>query len=541
MPLKFADPAPEAYSYPLLVRHLLWNARTASPEKRIFYRDSQSFSYGEFSDRVERLASLLAGLGAEQGSTVAMLDWDSHRYLEAYFAVPMMGAVLMTANVRLPLEQLAYTLVHSGAEYLLVHRDFFPLVDAMLPQLKGLKAAVAIMDGSEGDLPVWSNGEYEVLSAAASPFEFQDFDENALATTFYTTGTTGNPKAVCFTHRQLVLHTLAITGPFGGGAIGPQFGRSSVYMPLTPMFHVHAWGSPYAATLLCVKQVYPGRYEPDFICRLKTEHEVSYSHCVPTVLRMVLDAAGRNGADLAGWTVIIGGSALSPALYEEARTRGMHLFAGYGMSETGPAISLARQREGRESEAADCCAAGVAVPLSEIRIVDEEMRDVPRDNRSRGELIVRAPWATLCYAGDASASEELWRGGWLHTQDVATIDADGFIRIRDRIKDVIKTGGEWLDSVQLEQLVMTVPGVSDAAVIAAPDERWGERPLAIIVPEAGADISRDLVNQPIEAAIAEGTISRYARIERIEFVDRLPLTSVGKVDKKKLRALYANG
>lgn len=546
MALRYAKATGEAYQYPLTIRHLLDTVLLTAAGQHIVYRDQASFTYAEFVERIGRQASFLAGLSVEQGTTVAVMDWDSHRYLEAYFAVPMMGAVLQTVNVRLPVHQIAYTLEHAQAEVVLVHHDFFPLLEEILPSLPGIKAVVAIMDGEDKPLPTWAVGEYEALSAAASPdYPFEDFDENAIATTFYTSGTTGNPKGVCFTHRQLVLHTLVSTGPSGATAVSPVFGYGDVYMPLTPMFHVHAWGSPYVATMLGLKQVYPGRYEPELICNLRREHKVTYSHCVPTILQMILDTADKTGADLTGWKLVIGGSALSKSLCAEARKRGMYVLAGYGMSETAPMIAHARPSPddiADENKLVDALtASGVPVPMVQMRIVDDAMRDVPHDGKTRGELVLRAPWLTPCYVGNEEASEQLWRGGWMHTQDIATIDERGILHIRDRLKDVVKTGGEWIDSIQLEQLVGTAEGVAAASVIAVADARWGERPLAIVVAEQGKTPDLAAINAPVERAIAAGDITRYAKLDRFELVPELPKTSVGKIDKKVLRAQFSGG
>jgi len=475
--------------------------------------------------------------------TIGVMDWDSHRYLEAYFAVPMMGAVLQTVNVRLSPAQAAYTLNHASAEILLVHRDFFPLVEAILPSCPKVKAVIAIMDGAEGELPAYAKGEYEALSAAASAdFPFRDFDENAVATTFYTTGTTGNPKGVSFTHRQLVLHSLACNAPFGDTR-HPGLGIDEVYMPLTPMFHVHAWGIPYIATMLGIKQVYPGRYEPDLILDLREREGVSFSHCVPTIMQMILAAADKRGTDLTGWLMTIGGAALTQSLWREGTRRGMHIVAGYGMSETAPTLSLCRRRFGadgsEESEVGALTMAGVPVPLVSIRIVDEDMNDVPSDGKARGEIVTRAPWLTPSYTGDPESSKALWKGGWLHTQDVASIDAEGYIQIKDRLKDVIKTGGEWICSLTLEDLIAGTEGIAEVAVIGVPDARWSERPIAVVVPVAGATPTLEMVNAPLQVAVDGGAISRFALLDRIETIDAMPKTSVGKIDKKALRALYA--
>jgi fatty-acyl-CoA synthase len=541
MGLRFAEPAREAYRFPLTIGHLLDAALLTAADQEIIYRDQERYTYRQLRERIGRLASLLTRLGAQEGMTVAMMDWDSHRYLEAYFAVPMMGAVLLTVNVRLSPAQVAYTLKHSKAEIVLVHRDFFPLLEAILPQLSDVKVIVAINDGADVALPGFAVDEYERLSAAASPdFSFRDFDENAIATTFYTTGTTGEPKGVCFSHRQIVLLVLAGNAPFGvtrGGGMG----RADVYMPLTPMFHVHAWGIPYIATLLGVKQVYPGRYEMDRILTLREREGVTYSHCVPTILRMVLDAAAKRNTDLSGWTISIGGAALTAALCREGVRRGMVLVPGYGMSETAPTVAVACRRArypDEDSEIAAMTISGVPIPLVSARIVDADMRELPADGKTQGELVLRAPWLTCCYVGNAPASEDLWRGGWLHTQDIATIAPDGTIVIRDRIKDVIKTGGEWLSSLTLEGLVSSVDGIAEAAVIGVTDARWGERPIAVVKRSGDAAPTLEAINAVIGAAVARGELSRYALLDRLEIVDEMPRTSVGKIDRKALRARF---
>lgn len=545
MNLRFAEAASGAYHFPLTLRHLLDGVVSKAGDQEIIYRDQARFSYRDFVQRIGRLASLLEAQGAEPGMTVAMMDWDSHRYLEAYFAVPMMGAVLQTVNVRMPVSQIAYTLQHACAEILLVHRDFFPVVVQMLPDLPGIKAIIAIVDDNADEMPAWAVGEYEALSAVASPdYPFTDFDENAIATTFYTTGTTGDPKGVCFSHRQLMLHTLVAAAPYGSSLGSPGLGVGDTYMPLTPMFHVHAWGLPYVATMLGLKQVYPGRYEAEMICNLFREHGVTYSHCVPTVLRMIIDAAAQTRTDLSGWKMTIGGATLTRSLCAEARRLGMNIGSAYGMSESCPFVVKAGARvpsqEEGEAALSAMTAAGISLPLVAAEIVDKDMNPLAHDGATRGELVLRAPWLTPCYVGDTEASEALWHGGWMHTQDVATIDEKGEIRIRDRLKDLIKTGGEWIDSVQLEELVATAAGVMEVSVVAVPDATWGERPLAVIVPEKGATPTLADINAPVLNAINNMALTRYARFDRFEFVDQLPRTSVGKIDKKALRARFVS-
>ena len=334
---------PSAYSYPLLIKQLLHAPLAQTARQEIVYRDVRRLTYLELRDRIGRLASALEMVGVRPGDSVGVLDWDSNRFLEAFFAIPMMGVVLQTVNVRLSPEQIAYTIDHAGSSTLLVNDEFVDLVQSILPQLSKVKRLVVLTDRKA---PVTGKlefvGEYEQLLAAASPdFEFDDFDENVQATTFYTTGTTGLPKGVYYSHRQLVLHAMAELAVFGLAAKQGSFHRDDVYMPITPMFHVHAWGFPWAATLAGVKQVYPGRYDPALLIKLIKTEGVTFTHGVPTILQMLLDAAAKADVDLAGLKMVIGGSALPKALAKQAMDRGVDVFAGYGMSETGPLLTVA--------------------------------------------------------------------------------------------------------------------------------------------------------------------------------------------------------
>lgn len=546
MTIRLAEPTPEAYQYPLLIGQLLHTPLATAADQEIVYRDRVRYTYRELRARIGRLAAGLDRLGVRPGVTVAVLDWDSHRYLECFFAIPMMGAVLQTVNVRLSPAQVAYTMSHAEAQVALVHRDFLPLLAEIRARLPKLRTVVLIDDGAGDVLPAGFSTEYEALVAdAADGFRFPQFDENAIATTFYTTGTTGDPKGVCFSHRQIVLHALAVLAAVASPAHGQSFRHGDVYMPMTPMFHVHAWGNPFVATLLGVKQVYPGRYVPEELLALRAREGVTYSHCVPTILQMLLAAADRTGANLAGWKMCIGGSALSIGLAREALGRGIDVFAGYGMSETGPVLAVTRldgavQVPASDEEVARRCRTGQPLPLVDLRIVDADGIDVPRDDLAVGEIVVRAPWLTPCYVGNPAASVELWRGGYLHTQDVARVDAKGSLQITDRTKDVIKTGGEWLSSIELESLISTLPNVAEVAVIAVPDERWGERPHVLVVRRAATldAPTRDAVRELVGAAVTAGRLPRYAIPDRVTFVDALPRTSVGKLNKRALREQF---
>jgi fatty-acyl-CoA synthase len=540
---------PSAYQYPLLIKQLLHAPLMQAPKREIVYRDLKRLTYAELRDRIGRLASALAAIGVRPGDTVGVLDWDSNRYLEAFFAVPMMGAVLQTVNVRLSPDQVAYTIHHTGASTLLVNDEFVDLVHSILPKLSKVKTLVALSDRpapAAGQLQI--AGEYEELLGSASPdYAFPDFDENAQATTFYTTGTTGLPKGVYFSHRQLVLHAMAELALFGLAAKHGGFDRDDVYMPITPMFHVHAWGFPWAATLAGVKQVYPGRYDPALLVKLIKTEGVTFTHGVPTILQMLLDAATKANVDLAGLKMVIGGSALPKALAKQAMALGVDVFAGYGMSETGPLLTVAhlesRDLTGDpEGEVEIRTRAGRTCPLVELQIVDPEMNRLPRDGQSAGEIVVRAPWLTGGYFGDPDASEQLWAGGYLHTNDIGVITPDGYLQVTDRIKDVIKTGGEWISSLQLEDIIMHCAGVAECAVIGIKDARWGERPLALIVRDGKTNpaIGVEEIKAHVMAAADTGVISKFAVPQKILFVDALARTSVGKFDKKALRLQYGD-
>jgi len=535
-----ADAFDGAYAYPLLIKQLLLTPLAHAADREIVYRDLRRHGYGRLRERIGRLASALAALGVRPGDTVAVMDWDSHRYLECFFAVPMMGAVLQTVNVRLSPEQVLYTLNHAAADVLLLNAEFAPLLDAIKDKLETVRKYVLLADG---DATMELDGEYEALLAAAAPdYAFADFDENTRATTFYTTGTTGLPKGVYFSHRQLVLHTLALAAAFGAAGRQGRLHRDDVYMPITPMFHVHAWGFPYVATLLGLKQVYPGRYVPDALLNLIKTEGVTFSHCVPTILQMLLASPAIADVDLRNWKVVIGGAAFPKGLAKAALDRGIDVFSGYGMSETCPVLTVAHVKTPLlEDDDLDLRArTGLPIPLVDLRIVDGQMNALPHDGQSAGEVVVRAPWLTQGYLGDPRASAELWAGGYLHTGDVGTIDGGGYLQVSDRIKDVVKTGGEWISSLQLEGIISQHEAVSEVAVIGIKDERWGERPMAIVVPKpAYADqVDSNQIATFVRGFADRGIISKYAVPERVLFVGALEKTSVGKLNKKAMRDKY---
>ena len=541
--------ANSAYQYPLIFKQLWHTPLVQVPDQEIVYRDLRRFTYVQTRERIGRLASALAKAGVVPGDTVGVLDWDSHRFLEAFFAIPMMGAVLQTVNVRLSPEQIAYTIDHAGASTLLVNDEFAGLLEGMRSRLPKVKRLIVMSDRpvpQTGSLSFV--GEYESLLAAAAPdYDFPDFDENTQATTFYTTGTTGLPKGVYYSHRQLVLHSICGLALFGMAGLQGRFSRDDVYMPITPMFHVHAWGFPWSATLAGVKQVYPGRYEPAMLVKLIKSEGVTFTHGVPTILQMLLDAAAAENVDLNGLKMVIGGSALPKVLAKRAMEAGIDIFAGYGMSETGPLVAVSHVRSkdltgDPDGEVEFRSKAGIAGPLVDLRIVDADMKSVPHDGKSAGEIVLRAPWLTQGYFNNPEGSEQLWAGGYLHTSDIAVVSANGYVHITDRIKDVIKTGGEWVSSLQIEDLISQYAGVAEVAVIGVKDDRWGERPLAIVVKrDSEANVVSDVaIKGHLKTFADQGVISKYGIPEKILFIDSIPKTSVGKVNKKELRERYGD-
>jgi fatty-acyl-CoA synthase len=545
MPERLIDRTPSAHYHSLLIKNLLDNPVRQFPDQEIVYGDFKRQTYRETRERISRLASGLAGLGVKPGDTVAVMDWDSHRYLECFFAVPMMGAVLHTVNVRLSPEQILYTINHAEDDIILVNTEFLPILETIRDRIEPVKKLVLLDDtGQPPATRLDISTEYEDLLAAGDPnYKFPEFSEETRATTFYTTGTTGLPKGVYFSHRQLVMHTLATAAALQGTGQG-RFNHGDVYLPITPMFHVHAWGIPYVATLLGVKQVYPGRYVPEHLLRLIQRENATFSHCVPTILQMLLASPQVDHTDLSRWKVIIGGAAMPKALAQQARARGVDIFSAYGMSETCPLLVFAQlkphmQDWDEERQLEIRCKTGLPIPMVDLRIVDEAMNDLPHDGVSQGEVVVRSPWLTQGYLKDPRASEALWRGGYLHTGDIGVIDAEGYLKITDRLKDVIKTGGEWISSLELEDLILKHPAVAEAAVVGIPEPKWGERPLALVVAKPGQDVDEATIRAWLQDFAEKGIISKWGIPDRVLFVDGIPKTSVGKLNKKAMREQYS--
>lgn len=552
MAARLIQTAGSAYTYPLLIKHLLYRPLAVAPSQEIVYRDLQRYDYRTLHSRIGRLANGLATLGIEPGDTVAVMDWDSHRYLECFFAIPMMGAILQTVNIRLNPDQVLYTLNHAKPRLVLLNAEFLPLVEGFKDKLETVEQFVLISDGDEPpSASLRFAAEYEqLLEGSSADYDFPELDENTQATLFYTTGTTGLPKGVYNSHRQIVVHALGMLSTFAMPSSQGRLHNGDVYMPITPMFHVYAWSFPYVATLMGIKQVYPGRYLPETLLALKQKEAVTFSHCVATILHMLLTHPAARDVDMKGWKMVMGGGALPKGLAKMALERGMDIFAAYGMSETGPLLTVSQvkpslQADDPVKELDIRTKTGLPAPLVDLRIVDEAMNDVPHDGKSTGEIVVRAPWLTQGYFNNPEASQALWAGGYLHTNDVASIDGEGYLQITDRSKDVIKSGGEWVSSLEVEDAISQHESVSEVAVIGVRDEKWGERPLALIIlkPDFVGGVGAEDISRHLMAYVDEGLLNKISvpELKRIRFVETLVKTSVGKLDKKRMRVQYADG
>ncbi|AGP48817.1 long-chain fatty acid--CoA ligase [Psychrobacter sp. G] len=547
--------AQEAYGFPLIIKQLLNRAKIASKDQTISYADKVTYTYAEFFKRVNRLANVLKDMGLQAGDVVAVMDWDSHRYLEAYFAVPMSGMILQTVNVRLAEDKVLYTINHSKPKALLLNAEFEPMAKNYRHEAPSIEKIIWLDDVQYGEndtkteqanMPDYVEGEYEAMLAAASDeFDFPDFDENTIATTFYTSGTTGDPKGVFFTHRQIVLQTLSSTLASALSAEGQGARYNDVYMPMTPLFHVHAWCWPYGATMIGLKQVYPGRYVSEVLVDLIEQHKVTLSHGVPTILQMLIKEMATRGRKFNGLKLSVGGSKLNEGLAEAAIESGIEFISGFGMSESCPV--LARMAFGDQTSAMTTteeinyrCLSGSPIMLVSMELWDANGKSLPMDGESTGELVVRAPWLTQSYFKNPDAGDELWRGGWMHTQDIACITADGTLKITDRLKDVIKSGGEWVSSLEVENILSFHPCVAEVAVIGVADEKWGERPLALVVLKPDhTDIKAEDILALGHQAVEKGYLPKYGVPSEIKFLVEMPKTSVGKLDKKKMRMMYA--
>ena len=506
---------------PLLVKRIAERAEAVFARREIVARTQDGVersTYGDLVGRARRLASALEGLGVGPGDRVASFAWNSLRHLELYLAVPSMGAILHTLNIRLFEEDLRYVVEHAGDRVVFLDAS---LAEAM-PRFEGTNHEIVMPDGPGERVGAL---DYEELVREGDPgFEFPELPEQTAAAMCYTSGTTGRPKGVLYSHRSIVLHTLGAGLPDSMG-----IREADSVMPVVPMFHAMAWGIPYVATMVGARQVLPGPdLSPRGLAELIASERVSWSAGVPTIWNGFLEL--KPPPDLSSVRELkAGGAAVPEALVRSFEERyGVPLVQGWGMTETSPLAATSRLPSGVELSDEDAYALratqGRVLPLIEFRI----------DEASGGELQVRGPWVARAYYEDPSGSDKFTADGWLRTGDVAEIERGAFIRLVDRTKDLVKSGGEWISSVELENAIMAHPDVVEAAVVAVPDERWGERPCACVVRREGSGLDREALRAHLSGRVAKWWIP-----ERIEFLDEVPKTSVGKFDKKLLRARLA--
>jgi len=538
------------YEFPLLIHKLLSQTLYRRSPHEIVYGNKRE-TWTKLDDRSRRLAFALSKtFGLRKGDKVAVVDFDTSDYLEAYYGVPSAQTILHTVNIRLPPEQIAYTMAHAEDRVVIIRDEFLPLLSKLAPSIKRLEKIVVLSDSGSmpPSAPAGSYFYEDLLKDSDPHFEIEDFEENTPATLFYTSGTTGMPKGVWFTHRQLVLHTLAISTALSFSESPMKLVQRDVVLPLVPLFHVHGWGFPYLAGLQGLKYVFVGKYEPGKILEILSKEKATFSNMVPTVLNLILNhpTIENHREALSHWKITVGGSALPSELARKATKLGIKVMSGYGLSETAPVLTLGMPAEAEfdlpEAEMLEksLLKTGLPVPLVDLKIVDKNMIDVRRDGKTVGEIVVRTPWTTKEYYKDPSLTDELWQGGWLHTKDLAVVEPSGYVTIVDRTKDAVKSGGEWISTILLEDLLMHHPAVLEAAVIGAKHEEWEERPIAIIAKKSGTNVTETELKNHLKRSVEAGKIAGFWVPDAFVILsDPLPKTSTGKLDKKPLREKYS--
>jgi fatty-acyl-CoA synthase len=525
--------------FQLTLHHPLHRMRSVHPRAEVVtLTDSGTVraTYGEVSERVDRLARVLDRLGVKQGDRVGTFAWNNQRHLELYMAVPCVGAVLHTLNIRLFAEQLTYIVNHAEDGIIFVDDSVVPILQELAPTFEGVRNYIVMGDGDCASLPNALRYEELLEQAGPGPYEYPELDERQAAALCYTSGTTGNPKGVLYSHRSISLHSSAslMTDALG-------LSTRDRALVVVPMFHANAWGIPHAAALAGADLIMPDRFlQAEPLAKLIESERPTIMGCVPTIFADMLRYADTNDVDLSSLkNAACGGSAVPRQLmkdYEQHHDVGV--FQAWGMTETSPVASYSRPDESAGHDDAYWnmrAKQGKPLPWVQARLVDDEGAEVPWDGESTGELEVRGPWIAARYFNDDSG-EQRFHDGWLRTGDIASIDSHAFIQITDRSKDVIKSGGEWISSVELENEVMAHPDVIEAAVIAKPDEKWAERPLCCVVVREGVDVSAEDLR-----AHLSGRVAKWWMPDEFAFIAEVPKTSVGKFDKKVLRAHLRDG
>jgi fatty-acyl-CoA synthase len=514
---------------PLTVQAILRHGATAYHDSAVAGFDGERIcrrTFAETAERAERLAAGLRRLGIRRGDRIASFCWNTAEHLEMYLAVPSMGAVLHTANVRLFPEQLAYIVNHAEDRIVIVDSSLAPVLAKAVCQFRTVERYIVAGQACE-PLPSEAIGYEELLGGERPGYEWPDLEERDGAVMCYTSGTTGNPKGVVYSHRSIYLHSMAINS---ANCVGLNW--NDRLLVVTSMFHANSWGLPHAAWLAGAELIFPGRFlQPELLSRLIVEERPTVSSGVPSIWTEVLRYADAHHPDLSSLRMVLcGGSAVTRNMIEGFQSRhGVRVVQAWGMTETSPLGAIAHPPKQCTTEEGDYRArSGRVMAGVELRIVDDG-RVLPADGEAVGEFEARGPWVTGSYYGGEGADR--FHDGWLRTGDVGTLDARGYMQLKDRSKDVIKSGGEWVSSVELENAIMGHPDVIEAAVIGVPDPRWDERPMACVVLKPGAATSAAELR-----CFLEGRVAKWWIPERWAFIDAIPKTSVGKFDKKVLRA-----
>jgi fatty-acyl-CoA synthase len=526
--------------YQLTLTPMMERARRLFSNKEIVTKAGPSlerYTYGQWAERVGRLANALAKLGVNSGDRVATFAWNNARHLELYFAVPCMGAVLHPLNLRLPGDQLAYIVNHAEDKILFIDPSLLPAVEKLSPYLKGVKHFVVMGDKVPETTLTPVSAYEDLLSSVGPDYPWPRLHENDAAAMCYTSGTTGNPKGVAYSHRAIYLHSFGLS-------MADSFGISEkdTVMPVVPMFHVLAWGTPFVSTMTGAKLVFPGPHlQPRDLAELIQAEKVTLTAGVPTLWMGILGLLDKERYDLSSLREMIVGGAAAPQSMIEAyeKKHGVRITHAWGMTEMTPLGTVSRPKSYQTnlSEAerfAIRAKQGTPAMGVEIRAIDEDGKEVPWDGKTFGELQVRGPWIIREYYND-ERSPQSFADGWFRTGDVVTIDSEGFVQIVDRTKDVIKSGGEWISSQDLENAIMSHPKVAEAAVIAIPHPKWQERPLACVVPKP--DYKDTLTKDEIIDHLRPKFDKMYLP-DDVVFIEAVPKTSVGKFDKKVLRVQF---